>query len=85
MTDTEFQLWAIYKAPIIRLDAICQEQFGVSPKTAYDQAEMNKLPIPTFRLADSRKAPRLVKLVDLARHIDNKAEAASEMWEASQV
>lgn len=42
-----------------------------------------KLPVPTFRARDTKKAPRLVKLTDLADHIDATHEKAAASWRAA--
>lgn len=48
-------------------------------------AAVNDLPFPTFRLRDSRKAPLMVRVVDLAAHIDSTSKCAKESWENSKV
>ena len=40
---------------------------------------------PVARLRDSRKAPLMVRVVDLAAHIDAVSECAKESWDNSQV
>lgn len=53
--------------------------------TAYEKAALNELPIPTFRAAESQKAPRLVHVDDLARWLDEQRARARQQWEKSQV
>lgn len=84
MTDTETALLERFKSPTVPLGAICDEYFGMKVPWAHQQAKMNMLPIPTFRMTDSRKAPRLVKLSDLAAYIDTKSAEARRDWRASQ-
>ena len=48
-------------------------------------AAVNDLPFPTFRLRDSRKAPLMVTVSDLAKHIDSSSECAKKEWDYSQV
>jgi hypothetical protein len=85
VTDTELRLLAVFKAPAVRLEDVCEHYFGIAIKTANDYATLNKLPIPAFRLVNSQKAPWMVKLSDLAAHIDNAQRLATELWEKSQV
>lgn len=85
MTDTEIQLFVLFKSATIRLDLIAEDYFGLSVKTANDRALTNKLPIPAFRLGTSQKAPWMVSVTDLAAHIDNAKQSAAELWEKSQV
>lgn len=85
MTDTEIQLFVLFKSATVRLDAIAEDYFGLSPKTACERALLNKLPIPAFRLGTTQKAPWMVSISDLAAHIDNAKQSAAELWEKSQV
>jgi hypothetical protein len=68
----------------VRLDQICEEYFGLLPVKALEHANAERLPIPTFRLRDSIKAPRLVNLEDLAKWIDSRTDLASQNWQRSQ-
>ncbi|MEB7537383.1 pyocin activator PrtN family protein [Pantoea anthophila] len=52
--------------------------------TAERKAADNKLPVPTFRTADSQKAPRMVHIADLADYIDVQRKASRELYAASQ-
>lgn len=85
MSQTELQLLVLFRSPVVKLDDICQEYLGMHRLTANSKASLNLLPIPTMRLSDSRKAPRMVKVADLAAYLDAKASQAKESWEASQV
>lgn len=85
MTPTEIKLLAIHKGPIIPLAEISKRYLGRSPQEAARLAATNQLPFPAFRLRDSFKSPLMVKVEDLARHIDTVAECAKESWENSQV
>jgi len=48
-------------------------------------AGLNQLPIPTFRLNGSQKAPICVHVDDLAKHIDQERARAKEVWRKSQL
>lgn len=85
MADTEQQLLASLGAPVVPLEDVCQVYFGLTPRTAAEHAGLNRLPVPTFRLRDSQKAPLMVHVRDLAKHIDDTHAGASKSWEHSQV
>jgi hypothetical protein len=84
MTPTELMLLAIYRGPV-PLDDICTRYLNMNREVAYKAAALNHLPFPTFRLSESKKAPLLVDLRDLAAHIDHSRECAKASWEHSQV
>ena len=71
-------------APIVPLASICEQFFGLSPRAAQEHAALNKLPVPAFRLRESQKAPLMVHVRDLAKHIDDSHTVATEHWEHSQ-
>ena len=85
MTPTEFQLFVTYRDTVIPVDSICEKYLNLTPPEARRRALLNKLPFPTFRVVESQKAPIMVKLTDLASHIDRKHKQAEESWEHSQV
>lgn len=83
--STEIELLALHRAPAVKLDDISEHYFGISPLVARQRAALNRLPVPTFRASDSAKAPVLVHVKDLAKHIDSRRESAAKEWENSQV
>lgn len=85
MTDTLLQLLALHRAAAVRLGDICEHYLNLSPIVAKQRAALNTLPFPTFRMTSSNKAPYMVKLSDLAAHIDSTHEVATEGWTASQL
>lgn len=85
MTHTELTLLALHRSPAIRLDSICTAYMNLTPKRAEVLASLNTLGIPTFRMRDSQKAPRLVLVSDLAAFMDERSAKAREQWETSQV
>lgn len=85
MTPTELHLLVLYRTAAVRLDEICSTYMNLKPRQAEALAAKNALGVPTFRLRESQKAPRMVKLNDLAEFIDSRAAAARENWETSQV
>ena len=68
-----------------RLADISKAYLGMEYSEAAKLAAVNDLPFPTFRLRDSRKAPLMVRVVDLAAHIDSTSKCAKESWENSKV
>jgi len=85
MTDTEIQLLVTHRAAVLPLDEISEKYFGLCAAEARRRAAMNKLPIATFRLVDSQKAPLMVRVADLALVIDARAEQAWQEHEKSQI
>lgn len=85
MSPTEIQLFALHRAPTVPLAEVCEKYLQLSQPEALRRAALHKLPFPTFRLTTSQKGPVMVKLTDLAAHIDSTHEAASAEWEHSQV
>ncbi len=49
------------------------------------RAARNELPVPTFRLSDSRKAPVMVSCEALGAHIDKVEAGARAAWERTQL
>lgn len=62
------------------LSEICDRYFGMSYPEARRAAALNQLPIPTFRLRDSRKAPLMVSAERLASLVSQADEAAAQEW-----
>ena len=80
-SKTELMLMFQYDGqPAIKLDE-CLDHLGYSKVEANRYAGLNRLPIPTFRLRDSQKSPRMVHVKDLAAHIDNQHALAKLDWE----
>lgn len=84
MTLTEIQLTAVY-GPAVPLDQVCEAYFGLRVPEARRKAAVNDLPVPTFKLRDSQKAPLVIKSTDLAAWIDATHETALAEWKKSQV
>ena len=78
--NISFALLAKFESPIIPLKDICQEYFGISPKTAEMKAKAQSLPVPTFKLRDSERAPTFVHVNDLASYIDSCHKKNKEIW-----
>ncbi len=75
MTPTELMLLAVHRGVTVELSRICDQYLGLNAENAGKQAALKQLPFPVFRVRDSQKAPYLVHVRDLARHIDNCRDA----------
>ncbi|EKN3597365.1 pyocin activator PrtN family protein [Yersinia enterocolitica] len=76
--NTTFLLMAEFETSTIPLADIAERYFGMKPVTADKKAGAGDLPIPTFRIGDSQKAPRMVHVSDLAEYIDGQRHQAKE-------
>lgn len=85
MTPTEIALLAVYKTPVIRLDAICDQYLNNAYDQARRKAHLHTLPFPAFQLDDSKKAPWMVRISDFAAFLDGKGDAAATEWKQSQL
>ena len=77
---TEMLLMAQYEKPVIPLEYICQEYFGLAPASAKQKASSATLPIPAVRLGNSQKSPWVIHIFDLAKYIDEKRQEAEDEW-----
>ncbi len=78
--NTMFLLMAEFNTATIPLSVIAEKYLGMRPSTADAKANAGALPITTFRIGNTQKAPRIVHVKDLADYIDNKRlEASKEM------
>lgn len=76
---------AEFEASVIPLSDIAERYFGMKPVTADKKAGAGDLPVPTFRIGDSQKAPRMVHVNDLADFIDKRrGEAKIELARIKQ-
>ncbi|EAM9430889.1 TPA_asm: pyocin activator protein PrtN [Salmonella enterica] len=82
--NTLLLLMAEYETPAVPLSEICEKYLGVKPSTAEKKALLGELSLPTFRLGESQKSPRLVHLQDLAELIDRKRKEGRELLEYIQ-
>jgi len=78
--NTNFALLARFQSPVIELKNVCEEFFGIKPKTAEQKAKGCDFPIPTFKLRDSERSPTLIKIEDLATYIDQRYAEAETEW-----
>lgn len=82
---TSLALMSIYKAPAIPLAEVCERYFSLSYEEALKKAARNELPVPAFRLTNSRKAPMMVSAEALGDWIDKTEAEAKALWQRSQV
>jgi hypothetical protein len=83
--NTSFALLARFESPTVELKMICEEFFGYTPKTAEQKAKAKDLPVPTFKLRDSERSPSLVKVADLAAHVDKCYQESKSDWDVIQL
>jgi hypothetical protein len=81
---TSLALMSIFKAPHVPLREISQQYFGLSPEEAQKRAARMALPVPTFRLTNSQKAPLMVSCEELGAYIDDCAAKGRKAWEHCQ-
>jgi hypothetical protein len=78
--NTLYLLMAEFNSATIPLDAIAGKYFGLQPAKAKTKAALQQLPVPTFRAADSQKAPWLIAAADLADYLDAQRAKAAKDW-----
>ncbi|MDI6636799.1 pyocin activator PrtN family protein [Pantoea dispersa] len=76
--NTVFLLMAEFETSTIPLSVVAERYLGMRPATADKKAGCGELPIPTFRIGNSQKSPRIVHVSDLAEFIDNQRKAAKQ-------
>jgi len=69
---------------VIPLADVCGPYFGLGYEEARRKAALHDLPVPAFRLSQSRKAPLVVAIADLRRLVDARAQEARDEWERMQ-
>ncbi|PPK72639.1 pyocin activator protein PrtN [Methylobacter tundripaludum] len=79
-TSTFFALMAEYSTASVELDKVCEKYFGLKPPEAAKRANLNRLPVPTFRCG-TQKSAFMVHVEDLANLIDAQREKALEQWQ----
>ncbi|NTZ47887.1 pyocin activator protein PrtN [Lelliottia aquatilis] len=79
--NTLYFLMAEFETVTPALADICEKYLGMKPATAEKKALLGELSLPTFRLSESQKAPRLIHLEDLASHIDKARQAGRELYD----
>ncbi|MEJ6080800.1 pyocin activator PrtN family protein [Vibrio sp. 1-Bac 57] len=84
-TNFRFALYVRFQSPTVELKVISQEFLGLRPATAMQRAKAGSLPFPTFKLLDSERAPTLVNIDDLAKHMTAKYQQAEEEYQSVQL
>lgn len=79
ITSTYFGLLAEFGEAEIPLERVCEKYFGLSVSKAKRRACLQQLPIPSYR-AGSQKSPWLISAADLANHIDQQRQSATNQW-----
>lgn len=78
--NTVYLLMAEFNSAVIPVEAVSAKYFGLQPTIAKAKAARQQLPVPTFRAADSQKAPWLIALADLADYLDTQRAKAQHDW-----
>ncbi|WP_255557263.1 pyocin activator PrtN family protein [Sodalis sp. dw_96] len=65
----------------MKISDVAERYLGMKPATADKKAGAGDLPIPTFRIGDSQKAPRQIHVQDLADFIDKRRQEAQDELE----
>lgn len=78
--NTRETLLARYGRRDVPLAEVCERYFGVPPTMASRLVAAGRFPVPAFRARDSRKAPLLVRVDDLAEVLDSRYERARLQW-----
>jgi len=76
MLTTELMLYGKYQKPVINLSECCDEVLGLCHKNAREAARSGGLPFPVIKARETRQAPYLVHIRDLARYLDEAFETA---------
>ncbi|BCU88618.1 hypothetical protein YKD1_01300 [Yersinia pseudotuberculosis] len=76
--NTMFLLMAEFETAVIPLSVIADKYLGMGPATADKKASVGERPIPTFRVGNTQKSPRMVHVQDLADFIDERRSRAKE-------
>lgn len=63
----------------LRLDDICEEYFALQPHIARRKAALGTLPVPAFRLNNTRKGPLYVTKDALKTYVNSRIEAAGKL------
>ena len=79
MTPTYFGLLAEFGEAEIPLQRVCEKYFGLSVSKAKRRACLQQLPIHAYRVG-SQKLPWLISAADLAKHIDQQRQLATDQW-----
>lgn len=69
-----------YGEEIVPLERICGQELDLKFRVARLKPVREKLPFPVFRLRDSRRAPWMVNLRDVAVWLEKRAQDARATW-----
>jgi hypothetical protein len=68
--NTAFLLFAQYEKSLIPLEDIAEDYFGLTKAESYRLVNEGRFPIPAIRLRESKRAPYLIHIADLADYLD---------------
>ena len=62
----------------VTVEEVGAAYLGLSPELSRRHASSGAFPMPCFRMCDSQKSPWLVRLDDLAAHLDARRDEAAQ-------
>lgn len=61
---------------LLPLEDVCEKMFGVNIKVARRKAALNTLPVPAFRISNTRKGVLYVRKTDLENLLETRYKKA---------
>ena len=78
MLSTELMLYGKYQKPVIPLEECCKEITGVSYKKACEYINKGEWPFPVTKAYESKRAPYLAHIKDIAQYLDELFASARQ-------
>lgn len=82
--NTLFLLMSEFNSIHVPIEHVATKYLSLSRREAMERANKNTLPFPVFRGSESRKAPMLVDLRDVANWLDKIRMVHKKDWEQLQ-
>lgn len=79
--NTVFLLLAEFGQADVPLELVAERYLGLGKREAFQRATARKLPLPAYRGSESQKSPWLVRITDLAEHLDKQRAEAHKEWQ----
>lgn len=76
---------AKFDKPLIPLIEFSEEFLGLSPKKAKEKFNAGELNLPIFRVTNSQKSPPVIRIQDLAEHLDKCAAKAKKGYKRNSI
>lgn len=79
--DSSFLLAMKYQSPVVPLEVIVKDFLPhLNIETAKKRAALQDLPFPTFKAEDSKKAPYMVNITDVAIWLNKQSQISKQDW-----